>query len=529
MGDSNLNLHKRIRRFRFILSAIGFGVFYWILESIRDVISFQKGRFIERLLFPDLFSFWMRIMVIFILILSGIYIQSVVKTKEERGEEEKRGSEISMIWVGLAFSLLYWILEGVRDVFVLGKGPLIKGLISPDPMGFWMRLLAVGVLILFSLYTQNIINERKKAEENLQKINKKLKELDQMKSNFISMVSHELRNPIGIMREGVSVCLEERIGKLNEMQKKLLLRTRNNIDRLTRLVTDLLDISRIEAGKLKIRRTNVDIATIAETIIEEYENIATKKGVRLNLSLHDRPIRIYGDGDKITQIFNNLLSNAIRYVENGDEIRIDIRNNEKFIKCSVSDTGKGIAEEHLPYIFSKFEQFGRERGASGYRGTGLGLAITKGLIEKMGGNIWVDSTLGKGTTFHFTLEKKPFPKILIVDDSESIVDVVSGFLRSEGYRVDAAYDGESGVRKAKNDDFSLIILDMMMPEMSGYEVIGRLKHDKRTNNIPILIMSAYEVNRELLNHVDENTAFPQIHKPIDPEELKEKVIETING
>ncbi len=373
----------------------------------------------------------------------------------------------------------------------------------------------------------NYAMERKQTEEKLKEVNKNLKQLDKLKSDFLSTVSHELRTPIAIMREGVALCLEGIAGEITDTQRDLLTDTMDNMDRLTRLVTDLLDISKIEAGKLKLRRSSVDLCDILKKVYQNYESQAKEKAIQLNFECLQKSIKLFIDKDKVIQIFTNLISNALRFTDPNGEIKINIKDGTDYVECCVSDTGVGIAKDNLNKMFSKFEQFGRVDGP-GYKGTGLGLAICKGLVEKHGGKIWVDSKLKKGTKFWFTLQKVPFPKILIVDDEKNIIEVAKEFLREDNYQFIEANDGLEGIEKAQAEVPSLIILDMKMPKINGYEAVGRLKHDIRTNKIPIIIVSAFHVDKSRLNQEVHN-AFPIVKKPFEKEYLRRVVRDAISG
>ncbi len=368
--------------------------------------------------------------------------------------------------------------------------------------------------------------ERKRTEEILKSANRKLKELDHLKSEFLSTVSHELRTPIAIMREGVSLVLDGVAGEISEMQRELLSDTLENIDRLTRLVTDLLDISKIEAGKIKLRRTKVDTNEIVRKVYEQYLPQARQKRILFDFEIPNAPIFLFADADKLMQILDNLITNALRFTEAMGKIEIGIADQGEEILFHVTDTGIGIAKENQKKLFSKFEQFGRIDGP-GYKGTGLGLAIAKGLVEKHDGKIWVESVLGEGTTFWFTIHKEPFPKILIVDDEKPITEVLQELLVEDGYDFIVSYDGLDAVDKALHEAPALIILDMKLPGMNGYEVIGRLKNDSRTQKIPIIIISAFSVDEEKLDEVDNHVAIPVIRKPFDRDPFRNKVKEML--
>ena len=366
------------------------------------------------------------------------------------------------------------------------------------------------------------ITERKRIEESLKKANEKLKEFDRLKSDFLSTVSHELRTPLSIISEGISLCLSEIVGKITSEQKEIMINIEESIEYLKRLIRDLLDLSKIEANKVDLYRTSFDLCETIRKIRNDFEPKISEAQIALKIEQPDKPLKLYADKDKIKQIFNNFISNAIRFTDPGGEITITVKEIEDAIECRVSDTGIGIAKKDIPKLFSKFEQIGRAK-KSGYKGTGLGLAITKGLIEKHEGKIQVESEVGKGTSFIFTLKKVSFPKILIVDDEQIMIDLAKEILKKSDFQCLEANNGAVAIEKAQSENPSLILLDIVMPGMNGYEIIGRLKQDKRTHQIPILIMSAYSVNQEQLEQYNNHMEIPCMQKPFNPETLKTKV------
>jgi signal transduction histidine kinase len=239
--------------------------------------------------------------------------------------------------------------------------------------------------------------------KELEEKNKKLQELDKLKSDFISIVSHELRTPLSITKEGISLVLDEIPGKINAKQKKVLVSAKNSIDRLARIINSLLDVSKIEAGKVELKRDIVEIAALIRQVASSFVPKAKEKGIEVKTSFSGKRIDLYVDVDRMTQVFTNLAGNALKFTEHG-YIEISAREKDYEVECVVTDTGRGISKEDLPKVFSKFQQFGRINGP-GEKGTGLGLSIAKGIIEMHKGRIWVESELGKGTKFIFVLPK----------------------------------------------------------------------------------------------------------------------------
>lgn len=245
--------------------------------------------------------------------------------------------------------------------------------------------------------------ERKKAEEGLKRANEELKKFDKLKSDFVSTVSHELRTPLSITKEGVSLVLDGIPGKINEKQEKVLTVARDNIDRLTRIINSLLDISRIEAGAVEIEGALINIGGLVKQVVSSFALKAKGRGLELRTKLPPKRVDVYIDVDKITQVFINLIDNAIKFTEKG-HIEVSVNEKKDRVECAVADTGAGIPKEDLPKVFGRFQQIGRVEGA-GERGTGLGLSIAKEMIDMHNGKFWVDSELGKGAKFTFTVPK----------------------------------------------------------------------------------------------------------------------------
>jgi len=230
----------------------------------------------------------------------------------------------------------------------------------------------------------------------------KEKEIDRMKSEFISVVSHELRTPLTSIKNAVNIILGGTAGEITQNQEKFLSLASRNIDRLAGIINDLLDLSKLEAGKVEMRFQEVDLNEPLDTVISSLRPQAENKSITISKEISVDLPKIYGDEDKIEQIFTNLINNAIKFTPDGGSIKTSARPLDDFIEISVKDTGIGIPEKELDHVFDKFHQISgsltRKTG-----GTGLGLPITKRLIEAHKGEIRVESEVGKGSKFIFTL------------------------------------------------------------------------------------------------------------------------------
>ena len=223
------------------------------------------------------------------------------------------------------------------------------------------------------------------------------KRLIEAKDDFINMVSHELRTPLGVIKEGVCLVSDGKVGAINEKQKELLDIAKNNADRLARLINEVLDLQQFDAGKMKLKIEDNNINETIEEVHRATLSSAGKKHLNLMLDLKDGLPRLKFDRDKITEVLFNLVTNAVKYTENGG-ITIATCHEDNVIKISVKDTGGGIKEEDMRKLFQRFAQLERRPG-----GTGLGLAISKEIVEAHGGKIWAESEYGKGSIFHFVL------------------------------------------------------------------------------------------------------------------------------
>jgi nitrogen-specific signal transduction histidine kinase len=273
------------------------------------------------------------------------------------------------------------------------------------------------------LVTVRDVTERKQAEGLRLEVEKHVR-LDKLKDDFINTVSHELRTPLSITKEAISLILEGATGDINAEQTEILGIARNNVERLARIINGLLDVSRIEAGKVELRKQDVDLQALVHEIVLGFEGKAREKGLEMRLELPEKGLRVYADEDKLSQIFTNLIDNAIKFTAEG-RIEVSAADGDREIVCRVRDTGIGITPEGLPKIFDKFTQFGRKDGP-GEKGTGLGLSIVKGLVEVHGGTIRVESELGRGTSLTFTLPKLSF--------EERLQEFISGMIQDAAER-----------------------------------------------------------------------------------------------
>lgn len=227
-----------------------------------------------------------------------------------------------------------------------------------------------------------------------------LRELEQAKSDFVSTVSHELRTPLTSIKAYTATLRRRDVNFDEETRQQFLQVIEEETDRLTRLISDLLDMSRIESGRMELKKREFDMVKLAEIVVDKLRSQSSKHSIILTTGSESATVN--ADPDKIEQVLVNLLDNAIKYSPEGGEIRVDIEVQRHLVKCNVTDPGVGIPAEHLPHIFDKFHRVDNRATREVY-GTGLGLYVSKSIVEAHGGSIWVESELGAGSTFRFTL------------------------------------------------------------------------------------------------------------------------------
>jgi signal transduction histidine kinase len=248
-----------------------------------------------------------------------------------------------------------------------------------------------------------LFQEIQNKNHQLEIANERLKELDRLKSDFVANVSHELRTPLTAIKGAVDLVLREVTGPLNERQTHYLNRVRSNTQRLAGLIDDLLDLSKIEEGKIELQAGPVSLVGLMHEVMETLKPVALEKSIELELTNLQASLLVWADRDKITQVLTNLIGNAIKFTPPQGRVMVTSASvDADLVQISISDTGPGISAHEHGRIFEKFYQVA-ENGGPKPRGTGLGLPISKTLVELHGGRIWVESEPNRGSTFNFTL------------------------------------------------------------------------------------------------------------------------------
>jgi len=396
-------------------------------------------------------------------------------------------------------------------------------------------------------HLENMVQERtaalrEKARE-LEKANAELLEVDRLKSDFLSNVSHELRTPLTSIRSFTEIMVDRGMELGEEERYEFLDIVASQAERLTRLISDLLDLSKIEAGEFHCHMETIAPHQFIKPCVETLRTIAREKHVMLKIDVPDDLPAILGDRDRLQQVLTNLVDNALKFTPAGGSVTIsattspqripephgtpaglvcDMPESGEYLLLSVSDDGVGIAAEHQQHIFDKFGQVGNVL-TNKPQGTGLGLAISGNIMIQHSGALWVKSHIGEGSTFYFSVPvvtraeqngsrdaaDPAYPalppqdsselismiethaigtRVLIVDDDSEMVSHLTVTLEPLGFRAIGCTSANHAVAKARDLRPDCIVLDANMPELSGFDVLRLLKSDPSTQNIPVIVM-----------------------------------------
>ncbi len=348
--------------------------------------------------------------------------------------------------------------------------------------------------------------ELAEANQALAERNQEVERANRLKSEFLASMSHELRTPLNTILGFSELLSEETAGGLNEKQKRFLSHIQRDASHLLELINDVLDLSKIEAGRLELRLEKFPMAVAAAEVLTSIRPLAATKSISLDSDLDTR-LMLQADRLRFKEILYNLLSNAIKFTPAGGRVWIESSIVEASVCILVGDTGIGIAAEDQQPIFESFRQ--ASATTKGVReGTGLGLAITKRLVEHHGGRIWVESEPGKGSRFFFTLqlcepEEDPGPPengnlsplLLVASHLTSWRDEILPQLQHEGFRAEMAGSGADAVQKARELRPDLVLLDLELLGRSGWETLHELKTSPDTRSIPVIIASTSDESK----------------------------------
>jgi len=366
------------------------------------------------------------------------------------------------------------------------------------------------------------------------------KRVERMKSEFVSTVSHELRTPLTSIMGSLSLLAGGARGPLASEALALVSIARNNSERLVRLINDILDLEKIEAGQMRLELAAHELAPLVEQAVAANRAYAEQHGVTFELAIHCPGAQARVDADRLMQVMTNLLGNAAKFSPRGAAVEVRLMRDEKRVRLLVSDRGPGIPASFREKVFAKFSQADssdtRRKG-----GTGLGLSISKAIVEAMGGSIGFDTREGAGTTFFFDLpewsaqaalaandgvecvDAQPRPCVLVCEDDRDVAALLCLLLERAGYQAVAAYDAASARERLAGGGFAAMTLDLQLPDLDGRTFLRQLREDPATRELAVVVVSGHVRRAARSGDGEALGVVDWLDKPIDEARLLEAV------
>jgi len=322
------------------------------------------------------------------------------------------------------------------------------------------------------------------------------------KSEFLASMSHELRTPLNAILGFSEVLLERMFGDINERQEEYLKDIHGSGKHLLELLNEILDLSKVEAGRMELEYSSFELRSLLEDAASMLRERATVHGIDVRVEVGEGIGSVYADELRLKQVVLNLMTNAVKFTGDGGSVVVRAARGASEIDITVTDTGIGVPEADRERIFESFQQGGR--GSSREEGTGLGLTLSRRIVELLGGRMWLDSEVGVGSTFGFSLPARdgkspgqPFDTepvqqvgdVVVIEDDRPSLDLLTAYLSGAALRVTTARDGQSGVDSVRSVRPDAVLLDIRLPGLDGWSVLRALKADPETRGIPVIVVS----------------------------------------
>jgi signal transduction histidine kinase/ActR/RegA family two-component response regulator len=358
---------------------------------------------------------------------------------------------------------------------------------------------------------------------------RELEVVSRHKSEFLASMSHELRTPLNAVIGFSEVLLDRMFGEINDRQQEYLRDIWSSGKHLLQLLTEILDLSKVEAGHMELDNVTFSVRDALDYGLSMIRERAAQHSLRLTLDVDSSVGLAYADELRFKQVLLNLLSNAAKFTPDGGEIRVGATTAEGNLSITVTDTGLGVAPEDRERIFESFQQ--GPRGASTQEGTGLGLTLCRRIVGLMGGQMWLDTEVGVGSTFGFTVplgsprlpdggpstarEELHLPRVVVIEDDRPSLDLLTVYLETVGLEVESAPDGPTGLDAIRRQKPVAVVLDIRLPRIDGWDVLVALRADPETAALPVVVVSMLDERAKGLSL----GATEYLVKPVSREQL----------
>ncbi len=402
--------------------------------------------------------------------------------------------------------------RGLKHFLATGEGPVLNKRIElaalrrdghEFPVEMTISPARLGQTHIFNAFVHDI-TDRKKAEEALLQAKEEAERASKFKDQFLSTMSHELRTPLNAILGFSELLTDERYGQMNQRQSRYVNHIHTSGKHLLKLISDILDLSKIEAGRMEIVREDVAVDSVYTEVLSALQPLADKKSQTLIRQVEPE-LYVRADPTRFNQILMNLIGNAIKFTPEGGRIELAARSTDGQVRVEVRDNGPGIPPEDQQRIFEAF--YRRAESGKAVEGTGLGLAITERLVHMHGSQLGIESEPGKGTCFYFLVPlvaikpKQPAgrtmlkskagkaPRILVIEDDVAAWQLIQSQLNSAGYEAVRCDPPERAANLAAELQPGAITLDLLMKPVHGLEILLQLKNDHRTSKIPVIVVT----------------------------------------
>jgi len=442
---------------------------------------------------------------------------------------------LALSFVGLVAAVYYYLSTHKINIHITSRA-------------FMLTLVLVIVIVFFvlpvySVIITNEIRKRHRVERALIRAKEDAERASKFKDRFLSTMSHELRTPLNAIMGFSDLLADKRYGELSERQQRYVSHINTGGRHLLKLINDILDLSKIEAGRLELSFEDLSVETIFGEVVSALRPLAEKKTQTLCSSTEPK-LRVHADATRFKQVLMNLAGNAIKFTPEGGRIELTAQQVDNEVQVKVHDDGPGIPPEEQKRIFEAFYRL--RKSGEGTEGTGLGLAITESLVKLQGGSLGLESQLGSGSCFYFSLPtakavpearrhtakivRKAIatPRILTIEDDRMASHLIESQLTSSGYEVISCNQPEHALEMAADLQPHAITLDLLMKPTSGWEILLQLKHDPRTTSIPVIVVTivdqatsgaAIGADEYLVKPVDKATLLAAVARCLDEGEV----------